>query len=318
MREPFFRFRQDPAAPDPCALLGLPAPGDASLNDPDLARLYAEFCGHLAADPRGRFVRAEGLVFWDRWTQRLDDRFAALRLLAALYHPNSTQVRAIQRRLGDFIRYRNRRGQFEGHVFDHDVLRCFQTFRDAPDHADFAALTGHTCTARTLGRLADEHAAGPGFTFFAEVHVSRYSDRWAVVLFFGDAENDPYEAFPCVLGFVRTDDVTRNTARLLDPEDLFLAPQPFIIRHGLGELAAVGWFGGEDDPQCGAFLAQFTDRELAILRQETGSLLDVGFQDLAASIASELDPTDRERVVARFGPPRGPGYLRDLEERLLG
>ncbi len=320
MNEPFYRFRQDPAAPDPCALLGLPDPRAVVLEDPQLASVYAEFCDHLAADPHGRFVRADGCVFWNRWTGGCDDRLAALRLLAALYHPNPTQVEGVRRRLGEFVRYRNRRGEFSGHVYDHEVLRCFEAFRDAGQAAghaaDHATLTAHTCKGRTLGRLRDDHGAGPGFTFSADLHLSRYADRWAIILFFGDAENDPHEAFPCVLGFARMDQLERNAACLLDQEDLFHSPTTFIMHRGVSDLVALGWYGGEEEPCVAPFFCQFSDRQLDAFRRAPGGLLDPDLISMADHLVGELGSPAAEEMVARFGPPTGPEYLDEVVRRL--
>ena len=297
----------------PWTMLGLPDPSTAAVDDAALLTVYREFCAGLKPDSDGRFVAADGYLFYSGRSRIKDEDYSLIRLLRALYHPNKTQMDNVRKRLSHFIRYRNSCGDFDGHIYDPEIVACYREFQNFAATPDYGILTGNTADARTLGRVHCEQAAFPGGCYDSELHVSRYSRDWNAVFWWGDAEDEPFEAFPTILGFARTDDRDRNVVALMRQETLFTAPSKFMTVRGVSDLVALSWLRDDDEFDYAEFFLQFPDAALGVIGKEYGGLLDRVLLEKALDVQGVCGNVDLADVIAEHGLPKGPGYFDKLK-----
>ncbi len=303
----------------PWTLLGLPDPHAGALEDPQLAATYREVCASLEVDPAGRFVRADGYPFYHAASAFTHGDPSWLQLICGLYHPNAHQMRFIRERFRDSMGWGDEEEPWlsEEEVGPWHSLLTLRSFLDFMQSRDFATLTANTVPARTRGRLSGT-IGGFGCASAAHLHLSRYSRDWTIVVWWAGPEPDAEGVFPTVLGFVRSDDLERNTVHLLQGMDLFTIPDQFIGTTGVSDLVAAGWCGSEDEPSIGPFLAQFCSRELAILRAAWGGLLAKEAYSARALLSECMDEEELRSVRERFGPLRSAAYFEQVYEKMMG
>jgi len=297
----------------PWTILGLPDPHAGALEDPRLAATYREVCASLEVDRRGRFVRADGYPFYHASSAFTHGDPSWLQLICGLYHPNAHQMRFIRERFRDSMGWGDEEEPWlsEEEVGPWHSLHTLRSFLDFMQSADYATLTANTVPARTRGRLSGT-IGGFGGASLADLHLSRYSRDWTIVVWWAGPEPDAEGVFPTVLGFVRSDDVERNTVHLLEGMDLFTIPDQFIATTGVSDLVAAGWCGSEEDPSIGPFWTQFSSRELAILRAAWGGLLEKEAYSAYALLADCMDDDELRSVRERFGPLRSAAYFEQV------
>jgi hypothetical protein len=310
---------RDPAA-TPWGILGLPDPHAGTLQDPGLAATYREFCASLEVDPEGRFVRADGYPFYHAAGAFQGGDPSWLQLICGLYHPNANQMRFIRTRFRCSMGWGDDEKPWlsQGEVEPWHSLLSLRAFEDFMQTRDYATLTASTVPGRTRGRL-EGTIGGFAMASVAHLHLSRYSRDWTIVVWWAGPEPDAEGVFPTVLGFVRSDDVERNTVHLLNGMELFTLSDRGVATTGVSDLVAAGWVGDEDQPSIGPFLAQFSDRELAILRAAWGGLLsDEAYSAHAMAWECVGGEDELGTFRERYGPVRSAAYFHEIHEQVTG
>ena len=298
-------------------MLGLPDPKEKTLQDTKLISTYRDFCNSMSRDPADRFIKCDGNFFrdLDSWIKKKN--FSRFYLLCALYHPNKAQTDNIRKRLSYFINYENQRGVFSGHVYSPKILSSYRQFLEFRNSSDYKTLTQNTVAGKTIGSVKAENSNAPVLNFCFELHISRYNKDWAVVLWWGDAEDMPLDAFPTILGFAGMDDLEKNVAALMIEEELFTMYGDFHEEGGVTDLVSLAWMRdgnfSDENFSYASFFLQFSDKELNHLRKEYGTLKNRKLLETVQEIYSYDEEIDLTKIAVDFGPPKGPGYFKELK-----
>ncbi len=137
------------------------------------------------------------------------------RLLAVLLQPSDADIDELFVRSRDIRNYYIKSGRGDRLLYDFDVGRLLREVATFRQDADYPALASHRPPTRTLFGYRMANCPGPGFEWMNDFRVSQVDRDWAVVLWWGDTENDPWAAFPHVIGWAHTADLYRSLILLL-------------------------------------------------------------------------------------------------------
>lgn len=191
-------------------LLGLPDPDQISLGDADLAEAYRRFCESLTILEGARAIVAgdSSWVFAEP-----EPNLTLLRLMTALFHPNDDQIKEIRARTRISPAFASQiTGTITHNIRVAQALKEMKTFRRNPD---FLKLTRGTLPARTLLVHESVFMSSPCCNWWATLEASVFNENWAILMGYGDPEDNAWNSFPYVIGFAQRAGLVRNIATIL-------------------------------------------------------------------------------------------------------
>jgi len=191
---------------NPVQVLGLPDPGTLVLEDSALLSAYRDFYGKLSLSSEGDVVvcTASFFSFYTPGGGIAPEHLPRLKLLHALMRPTKGALRKMTKRTHAVHDFNVRRGRFQGHVHHFSIAQAVKECARFQASADYHALTKGALPCQTLESLRSVFSNAPGMQWSAELVVDKWSEDWAIMLYYGDAEEDPSAAFPEVVGFAQT------------------------------------------------------------------------------------------------------------------